>query len=305
MREDIWFDSCGAGKLHACRWLPEGQPRAVVQILHGIAEFVERYDDFANFLTDKGIAVVAEDHMGHGQSIEGGSKQAYFQGGWFAAVDDSYQLLKDTQAAYPGVPYILLGHSMGSFMARTILCKYPQSGIAGAIISGTGWQPTFAMPMMVKLMELVCKKGDETQPSEKLQKMIFGGYNGKIKNPRTGSDWLTRDEKVVDAYVAHPLCGFVPSSGLFRDMMVGIHYIQQPKNLDAMKKDLPVFFVAGDKDPVGSYGKGVEQACAAFKKHGMQDVAIKLYPEGRHEMLNELNKNEVYEDLLTWIQEKI
>ena len=305
MREDIWFDSCGAGKIHVCRWLPEGQPRAIVQILHGIAEFVERYDDFANFMAENGIAVVADDHMGHGQSINGGSKQGYFQGGWFAAVDDSYKLLKDTQAAYPGVPYILLGHSMGSFMARTILCKYPESGISGAIISGTGWQPTFAMPMMVALMEFICKKGEETQPNEKLQKMIFGGYNSKITDPRTGSDWLTRDEKIVDAYVAHPLCGFTPSSGLFRDMMVGIHYIQQPKNLDAMKKELPVFFVAGDTDPVGSYGKGVEQACAAFRKHGMQNASIKLYPEGRHEMLNELNKHEVYEDLLTWILENI
>ena len=155
MREDLWFGSCGVGKLHACRWLPEGQPRAIVQILHGIAEFVERYDDFANFLAGNGIAVVAEDHMGHGQSIDGGSKQGYFQGGWFAAVDDSYQLLKDTQAAHPGVPYFLLGHSMGSFMARTVLCRYPDSGLAGAVISGTGWQPTFAWPLMVKLMELI------------------------------------------------------------------------------------------------------------------------------------------------------
>ena len=159
--------------------------------------------------------------------------------------------------------------------------------------------------MMVKLMELICKKGDETQTKEKLQKLIFGGYNSRIKNVRTGSDWLTRDNSIVDAYVAHPLCGFTPSSSLFRDMMVGIHYIQQPNHLSAMKKDLPVFFVAGKEDPVGSYGKGVEQACAAFKKAGMQDVAIKLYPEGRHEMLNELNKEEVYKDLLDWIESKI
>ena len=305
MREDIWYDSCGTGKIHGCLWLPEGAPKAIVQIIHGIAEFVERYDDFANFLTAKGIAVVANDHMGHGKSIDGGSIQGCFQGGWHRAVDDCYTLLKDTQAKYPGVPYILLGHSMGSFMARTILCKYPDSGIAGAIISGTGWQPTFAMPMMVKLMELICKKGDETHPNEKLQKLIFGGYNSRIKNVRTGSDWLTRDNSIVDAYVAHPLCGFTPSSSLFRDMMVGIHYIQQPNHLSAMKKDLPVFFVAGKEDPVGSYGKGVEQACAAFKKAGMQDVAIKLYPEGRHEMLNELNKEEVYKDLLDWIESKI
>lgn len=305
MRNDFWFDSCGKGKIHCCRWLPEGAPRAIVQPIHGIAEFIERYDGFAEFLNAHGIAVVAEDHMGHGQSIDGGSTKAYFHGGWFAAVDDSYRLAKDTMAEYPGVPYFLFGHSMGSFMARTILCRYPDSGIAGAFICGTGWQPTFAMPMMVKLMEFICKKGDETAPNEKLQKMIFGGYNSKIKEPRTPSDWLTRDDKIVDAYVAHPLCGFTPSSGLFRDMMTGIHYIQQPGNLAAMKKDLPVFFIAGAEDPVGSFGKGVAQACAAFKKAGMRDVSIKLYPQCRHEILNELNKEEVYTDCLTWLESKI
>ena len=155
------------------------------------------------------------------------------------------------------------------------------------------------------MIDGLCKKDGDTAPGEMLNKLIFGSYNNKIEHKRTTHDWLTRDEKTVDAYVAHPLCGFTPSSGLFRDMMVGIHYIQQPKNLDAMKKDLPVLFVSGDRDPVGSYGKGVEQACAAFKKHGMQDVTIRLYPEGRHEMLNELNKDEVYEDLLNWILEKI
>lgn len=305
MREDFWLDSCGVGKLHCCRWLPEGEPLAIVQLIHGIAEFVERYDEFASFLTANGIAVVAEDHMGHGQSIGSEGKQGYFHGGWFNAVADSYNLMKDTMAKFPGVPYFLFGHSMGSFMARTILCKYPNCGLSGAFISGTGWQPTFAMPMMVKLMETICKGGDETAPNEKLQKLIFGGYNAKVENPRTSCDWLTRDSAIVDAYVAHPLCGFTPSSGLFRDMMTGICYIQQPKNLAVMKKDLPVFFVSGDKDPVGSFGKGVEQAYKAFLKAGMQDVSIKLYPEGRHEMLNELNRQEVFTDLLAWLESKV
>ena len=135
MRKEIAYPSCGQGEIRGLRWEPEGEIKAVVQIVHGIAEHVQRYDHFASFLAEHGILVVAQDHMGHGRSIEGGSIKGYFTGGWFAAVDDTYRLLRDTMDEFPGVPYILLGHSMGSFIARTILCKYPNSGIAGAIIS--------------------------------------------------------------------------------------------------------------------------------------------------------------------------
>lgn len=301
MRTDLYFDSCGAGKIHACRWMPEGEPKAVMQIVHGIAEFVERYDDFANYLTSLGYVVVAEDHMGHGQSIAGGSTQGYFHGGWFNGVADTYQLMQDTMAQFPGLPYVLFGHSMGSFMARTILAKYPDSGISAAIICGTGWQPRFALPLLIKVVEGMCKKTGEDKPSQQLQNMIFGGYNKKIPSPRTGTDWLTRDNAIVDAYNAHPLCGFVPACGLLRDMMKGIYYVEQPKNLANMKKHLPVFFIAGTEDPVGPYGKGVEQAAKAFKKAGMVNVALKLYPDCRHEILNELNKQEVYADITKWL----
>ena len=305
MRTDHYFDSCGKGKIHYCRWAPEGAPKAIVQLVHGIAERVERYDDFAGFLTARGILVVAEDHMGHGGSISEECVQGYFHGGWFAAVDDTCKLMKLTMEENPEVPYVLFGHSMGSFMARTILARYPGSGISAAIICGTGWQPTFAMPAMVALMNIVCKRGNEQEPNETLDKLIFGGYNSRIPNARTAKDWLTRDEKIVDEYVADPLCGFEASSGLLRDMMVGIRYIQQKKNLNAMQKDLPVFFIAGEEDPVGSYGKGVKQAHGAFQKAGMVKTDIKLYPECRHEILNELNRQEVYEDVLRWIGEAV
>ena len=305
MRTDLWFDSCGAGRIHCCKWAPEGQPKAVVQIVHGIAEFVERYDAFAEYLNSLGYLVVAEDHMGHGQSINGKGIRGYFHGGWFSAVADTYQLLQDTMAEYEGVPYILFGHSMGSFMARTILCKYPDSGISGAIICGTGWQPTFALPAMVRFLSAVCKKHGETQPDEGLQKLVFGSYNKKVEHPRTAYDWLTRDSKIVDAYIAHPLCGFTAARGLLRDMTEGIHYIQQPANLQKMRKDLPVFFIAGGDDPVGPYGKGVHQAANAFRKAGMEDVAVKIYPLGRHEILNEINKEEVFRDVAGWIESKI
>ena len=305
MRTDFWYDSKGAGKIHACRWTPEGQPKAVVQIVHGIAEFVERYDDFANFLTDHDIAVVCEDHMGHGQSINGDGIQGYFHGGWFTAIEDTMQLMRDTMEAYPGVPYILFGHSMGSFMARTILCKYPASGIHAAIICGTGWQPSFALPALIKVVEGICKKTGETNPNETLQGMVFGSYNKKVEHPRTPFDWLTRDAKIVDDYIAHPLCGFTASCGLLREMMKGIHYIQQKNNLAAMNKDLPVFFIAGGDDPVGPYGKGVQKCADTFVSVGMTDVKTKIYPLCRHEILNEINKEEVYEDVLRWIQTKL
>ena len=302
MRTDHYFDSCGAGQIHYCKWSPEGEIRGIVQIVHGIAEFVERYDDFANYLNTQGYLVVAEDHMGHGQSIGEDGVQGYFQGGWFAAVNDTMKLMKDTMAEFPGVPYVLFGHSMGSFMARTILARYPDSGIAAAIICGTGWQPKAALPLLIRAVEGICKKTGEKNPSEKLQNMVFGGYNKRIENPRTPCDWLTRDEEIVDAYVEHPLCGFIPACGLLRDMMKGIYYIEQEKNLKNMKKHLPVFFIAGAEDPVGPYGKGVEQAVKEFKKAGMINVACKIYPDCRHEILNELNKQEVYEDVVNWLK---
>ena len=305
MRTDYFYDSCGSGKIHVCHWTPDGAAKAVLQIVHGIAEFVERYDDFANYLTSQGYIVVAEDHMGHGQSIGEDGIRGYFHGGWFNGVADTYKLMQDTMAEFPSLPYVLFGHSMGSFMARTILAQYPDSGISAAIICGTGWQPRFALPMLIKVVESICKKNGEQNPSEQLQQMIFGGYNKKIANPRTASDWLTRDEAIVDAYVAHPLCGFTPACGLLRDMMKGIYFVEQPQNLAKMKKSLPVLFIAGTEDPVGPYGKGVEKAAAEFIKAGMSKVSLKLYPDCRHEILNELNKQEVYNDISSWLADYI
>ena len=303
--EERWYPSKGTGQIHACAWLPEGEVRAVVQIVHGIAEFVERYEDFAKFLNQQGFAVVAEDHVGHGQSINNGGIQGYFHGGWFTAVEDTVQLAKDTVAQYPDVPYILFGHSMGSFMARTILCKYPELPLKAAILCGTGWQPTVALPALIRVVEGICQKTGETVPSEKLQNLVFGSYNRKVEHPRTPFDWICRDKKVVDAYIAHPLCGFTATCGLLRELMKGIYYIQQPRNLQNMRKDLPVFFIAGGDDPVGNYGNGVRQAVRAFQKAGLRDVSVRIYPLCRHEILNEINKDEIFEDVLQWIETKM
>ena len=301
MRTDFYFDSLGGGKLHGCRWTPDGEVKAIVQFVHGIAEYAERYDDFANFLNSKGILVVAEDHMGHGKSICDATPMGCFAGGWHTAVKDTYRLLKNTMEEFPGVPYILFGHSMGSFMARTILAKYPDSGITAAVICGSAWMPGAVIGAGKAVATMVCKKDGEQKPSPLLQNIMFGSYNKKIEHPRTACDWLTRDNKIVDDYVADPLCGFIPSAGLVRAMMDGLQYIQNGKNLDSMKKDLPVFFIAGGDDPVGGYGAGVRQAVEEFLKHGMEQVDVKIYPLCRHEIHNEINRQEVYEDVASWI----
>ena len=302
MRTDFYFDSVSGGKIHGCRWTPDGEVKAIVQFVHGIAEYVERYDDFAEFLNTKGILVVAEDHMGHGKSISDVTPMGCFAGGWFAAVDDSYRLMQDTMKEFPGVPYILFGHSMGSFMTRTVLAKYPNSGITAAVICGSAWMPGTVIGAGKAVATLVCKKNGANEPSQLLQNIMFGSYNKKIEHPRTPCDWLTRDQKIVDAYVADPLCGFVPSAGLVRSMMEGLQYIQNPRNLDAMDKNLPVFFIAGGDDPVGGYGAGVEQAAEQFRKHGMEHVDVKIYPLCCHEIHNEINKQEVYNDVASWIE---
>lgn len=305
MRRDFWYDSHGVGKIHGCRWTPEGEPRAVCQIIHGIAEYVERYDSFAEYLCGLGFAVVAEDHMGHGQSVNGGGIRGYFHGGWFTAVDDSYQLLRDTRAEFPELPYVLFGHSMGSFMTRTILIQHPDSGIDAAVICGTGWLPEHLLPAAQRVLNKVCSRRDTTGPSPMLQRLMFAGYNQRVEHPRTAYDWLTRDAKVVDAYIANPLCGFVASAGLIRDMAEGVTYIQQEDNLEKMRRDLPVLFLAGGDDPVGSYGKGVRKAAEAFRTAGMTDVAEKIYPLCRHEVLNEINREEIWQDTARWMLEKL
>lgn len=304
MRTDFFYHSCGEGMIHGCRWIPDGEVKAVVQIIHGIAEYAERYDDFAAYLNGLGIAVVAEDHMGHGKSMETGI-QGYFAGGWTAAVDDSYHLLQDTRAEFPDVPYVLFGHSMGSFMARSILIRHPDSGIAGAVICGTGWMPDAVVSAGRCVCALVCRAIGERNPSEQLQGVIFGSYNKRVEHPRTAYDWLSRDKKQVDAYIAHPHCGFTASSGLLRDMLGGIAMIQKKENLAQMDQALPVLFVAGGDDPVGNYGSGVKRAGEEFRRIGMQDVTVKLFPLARHEILNEINRTEVYKFVSDWMGAKL
>ncbi len=305
-RTHFYYPSCDSeSTIHGCRWEPEGKPWAVVQIVHGIAEHIGRYDDFAAFLAGKGILVVAEDHAGHGRSIGEDQAFCYFPGGWFKAVQDTYRLLCDTKMDYPGLPYFILGHSMGSFMTRTLIAKHPDCGISGAIISGTGWIHRGLVNTCMAACTMLGSRGGYDKSYALLTAMAFGSYNDKIEHCRTEYDWLSRDPKVVDAYIADPYSGAPATAGILKDMMTGIRYIQEPGHIARMKKDLPILFISGSADPVGAYGKGVRQAVKAFQDAGMEDVSCKLYPLCRHELLNEINKEEVCDYLLQWLCKQV
>lgn len=301
--KEFLLPSKGKGAIHCCKWEPSGEVRGVVQIVHGIAEYAARYSHLATYLTQQGFVVAADDHMGHGGSVDTDTIQGYFYGGWLKAVDDTYGLFQKMKAEYPDKPYFLFGHSMGSFMARTLLYRYPDAGFSGALISGTGWQPNIILSLGLAVCKMQARKHGDTGVSGTVKKLMFGGYNKHFDSPRTEYDWLSRDSAVVDNYISDPQCGFDATIGLSMAMLSGMKMNEERSNLSKMPKNLPVYIFSGNMDPVGNNGKGVRQTFEAFKRAGMEDVSLKLYPGGRHEMHNELNRDEVYQDILTYLEQ--
>ncbi len=301
-REYTFVSSNGRTPIHVRRFDPEGTPRGVVQIAHGVAEYAKRYDPFLAFLADNGFVAVAHDHLGHGASVTDESERGWFaeRDGWDLVVSDVKRLHDALREEFPDLPFALFGHSMGSFVARTCLIRWPGDWNA-AVICGTG-QQSGALVAGGKLMaKLVCAFKGTKHRSPFLENLAFGAYNKAFEPVRTKVDWLSRDEAVVDAYAADPLCGFMVTAGLFRDMMTGIAFISKPKNVANVRKDLPIFLIAGDRDPVGEAGKGPRKALALYRKAGVSDVSLKLYPECRHELLNELDREQVMADVLAFL----
>ena len=290
-------------RIHCCQWLPAGKPRGVIQIVHGLAEYAARYDALARVFTAQGFAVVAEDHMGHGQSISRRIPQGCIAGGWRSAVSDSYRLLQLTREEFPDLPCVLYGHSMGSFLVRTLLYSYPEAGLSAAVLSGTGWMPKAVLRAGRAVCLLEGRRRGMDACSPVIDRLMFGSYNRGYDKPRTAVDWLTRDEREVDRYLADPLLGFSPSVGLAYEMLGGMLMNEDRRNLERMPKTLPVLFVSGEQDPVGSNGKGVRQSCAAFRAAGMRRLRLKLYPDARHELHHEQNRQELHRDLLAFFDD--
>ena len=309
VKEEFYFDSRdGESKIHAVRYRPEdpGKIRCVLQVVHGMAEYAERYEEFAAFLVERGFVVTGDDHLGHGKSVGDKGKQGYFceQDPATVLVRDEHRLKKMTEEAFPHVPYVIMGHSMGSFITRNYICRYG-SGIAAAIIMGTGMQPKAVLGMakiLVRLQKLFC---GSKHVSRLIDKMAFGGYNKEIPNPRTAFDWLSRDEERVDLYLADPDCGFPFTVNGFGALFMLVSRLYSPENLKAIPKKLPVLMISGDADPVGDYGKGVRKAYDSLKTAGLEDISLKLYQGGRHELLNESNRTQVMEDVYAWVESRV
>lgn len=300
-----FLSSDGKHNIHLRKIEPKGSVKFTFQIAHGIAEHGGRYEGFARFLADSGGAVYINDHLGHGKSIAEGENPGYFADvdGWMKVVDDMRTVYKTACEEYPFVPHVIFGHSMGSFLVRTYLYTYPQDGDA-AIICGTAQMPD----LTVKLGRIIATVSAKNHPEKTdlfLNNIAFGTYNKAFKPSRTQFDWLTRRADVVDEYIKDPMCGFVCTSRLYADMMEGLGMIANEDNLEKMDKNKPILFISGGMDPVGENGKGVQRAFKMFNKAGMQKVKLNIYPYARHELLNETNYQEVYGDILGFVESVI
>ncbi|MBR1852307.1 MAG: lysophospholipase [Lachnospiraceae bacterium] len=308
----FYFDSRdGESKIYAVRYEPEedrlqgGKPVAILQIIHGMAEYVERYEETAKFFTDRGFVVTGEDHLGHGKSVPEGGTYGYFckQDPATVVVRDAHRLKKMTQSSYPGVPYFILGHSMGSFILRNYICRYG-TGIQGAIIMGTGMPPAAAISGGKALcVQQKLLHGDK-HVSKNLYKMAFAAYNARVPNARSDYDWVSKNEENVNRYIEDPLCGFVFTVNGFQTLFELISRMSDGDNLKKIPKELPLFLMSGNEDPVGEYGDGVKRVFDSLEALGMEHVMLKLYAGDRHEILNEADGEQVCRDINNWIMAK-
>lgn len=307
-KEEFYFDSrSGTDRIHAVRYSPDdGGVKCVVQLVHGMAEYVERYEAFAEVLTKQGFLVVGEDHLGHGKTVTEGGTYGYFceQDPATVVVRDVHRLKKMTQSLYPEVPYIIMGHSMGSYILRSYMCRYG-SGIDGAIIMGTGMHAAG----LVKLGKLVASMqklfAGSRHVSKFIDKVLFGSHNKRISNPQTSVDWLTKDAECVKRYIADPLCGFAFTVNGFATIFELTFRIGKKENLEKIPKDLPVYMLSGTDDPVGQYGEAVRKVYDSLKAVELTNLRLKMYPGDRHELLNETDKEVVMQDICDWINSVI
>lgn len=307
-KEEFYFDSRdGEHKIHSIRWVPEhDKPVCVLQIIHGMTEHIDRYDGFAQYIAGKGILVVGDDHLGHGKSVRPGEPYGYFckEDAATVLVRDEHRLKKMTQEQYQGVPYIILGHSMGSFIARNYLIRYG-SGIDGAVIMGTGMQSKIQLAAARALAGIQILFCGPKHVSKLIDKLAFGMFNKRIEAPKTPSDWLCSNEESVKRYRQDPMCNFTFTANGFQTLMKLIWNLHDVEKLKKMPRQLPVFFVAGEEDPVGDYGRAVKQVYESFLQLGMERVQMKLYPGDRHEILHETDRAEVYADIYRWILQSV
>lgn len=302
LEEFNYKSSDGKNYIHAVKWIPKDEPKYILQIAHGMAEHVMRYEDFAKFLNEHGFLVCGEDHLGHGKTAANKSDLGYCaeKDGHQTVIKDMKQLQDIIKKDYPNLPYFLLGHSMGSFLCREFIETYGET-LNGAIVMGTGNQPQIALGFAKLLCRIISVTKGWRHRSNAINNIAMGSYNKRFQPIETGHEWLCRDSKQAGRYQNDPYCGYVFTLNGFYNMFDMMSYIEKKKNIAKIPKDLPVFICAGEEDPVGDFGYAPRKVNKDFKKAGIKDVTLKLYPEDRHEILNELDQDVVYDDILQWL----
>lgn len=299
----------GKTAVHAVKWVPDsGEYKAILQITHGMVEFIERYAPFAEFLTEHGYMVVGHDHIGHGQSVASQDDWGYFceENPSDVVVADMHKLRTLIQDENNDVPYFMLGHSMGSFMLRKYLAFHNEN-LRGAIIMGTGFTPDNMTNLALKLTSIVTKFRGSKYRSKLIQGLAFGAdYKGfDMTGEKPEDSWLTKDVDIVKAYYNEPRCTYMFTVNGYKGLFEAVNFSCNPENAALLPKKLPLFIVSGVKDPVGGLGKGVMVVYEMYKDMGIQDLTYKLYEDDRHEILNETDKQTVYEDILAWMNVRI
>lgn len=304
MCETSWLTQSDGEEIFIRKWADKSsKPRAIIQIAHGMAEHSGRYDQFAKFLTGNRFLVYANDHRGHGETGVKMGVMGYFadQDGFERAVDDLHAITEKIRTDHPNIPVILLGHSMGSFLARRYIQRYPTS-VDGVILSGTSAGKGLIGKIGRLLAKFEVKRLGPKVASPLMDQLSFGQYN---KGLPESESWLSRDQQSVRDYESDPYCGFVSTAKFYDDLLYGLEKIHQQSEVVKVDQALPMLLFSGTADPVGDYSKGIHRVVKQYQKHGIKSIDLKLYRDGRHEMLFETNREQVMNDLLDWINQTV
>lgn len=304
IKEKTTFNNKDNIKIYVHKWSPDKDIKGIIQIAHGMAETAIRYDYFARALVKEGFIVYANDHRGHGESAASIGELGYIsdEDGFSDMVADMKALTNIAKLEQPDLPLILFSHSMGSFLAQRYIQLYGNE-IDGVILSGTSGKQPLTVDAGILLAKAIMKLKGRKASGKLLDQIAFGSYNKKFKPNNTKFDWLSRDLEQVDKYIDDPYCGTLFPASFFHDFFVGMKTIHRPEFLAKVPKDLPIYIFGGQDDPVSNYGVGIMNLAATYKAIGIKDVSSRLYPGGRHEMLNEINRDEVIEDVINWIED--
>ncbi len=296
------LSSADGAALHGYEWLPGDPPRAAVQIVHGLAEHAGRYDRLAAALNQAGYAVYAGDLRGHGRTAPAPADLGFFAsaGGWSRCLDDVARLNLRIAAAHPGLPIIMLGHSMGSFLVQDFIGAHGDT-LAGAVLCGSDGPPSRLAAAGRWVARLEKMRLGARGRSPLIHALAFGAFNRSVRPARTPFDWLSRDPAEVDHYAADPFCGFVATVQLWIDLLDALGRIARPSHLARIPKSLPIYVIAGECDPVSARTRGLERLLAAYRRAGLARVTHRFYPGARHELFNETNRDEVTRDLIAWL----